>query len=197
MPEDVSENPPAPELPKYRCEPLEKQSPERLESVASYATDLAEWKREQRAAELERQRAEEAVDETAIETNGEWTWAYAAIDLDSKSLLGVNLFERRGTDLATEFLRQLTEKHDLSATEFLVDGYGYLTALFRLDLSGHLDYVDRNLIEKWFHPLEMRVDRFHNSWVGSRATVAQWLALFVYYYNFQRPHPSVRRSNAS
>jgi transposase-like protein len=112
---------------------------------------------------------------------------YAAIDLDSKLLLGVDLCERRGTDPATEFLRQLTEKHDLSDTELLVDGYSYLTALFRLDLSGRLDHVDRNLIEKWFHTLKMRVDRFHNSLVGSRTGVDQWLAQFGCYYNFKRP----------
>jgi transposase-like protein len=46
---------------------------------------------------------------------------------------------------------------------FLVDGHSYQTALARLGLSGRLDYVDRNLIEKWFHTLKMRVDRFHNS----------------------------------
>jgi transposase-like protein len=132
-----------------------------------------------------------AVDETAVRINGDLSWVYAAIDLDSKLLLGVDLFDRRGTDPATEFLEQLAEKHDLSNTEFLVDGYGYLTALFRLDLSGHLDYDDRNLIEKWFHTLKMRVDRFHNSWVGSRAAVAQRLAQFVYYYNFQRPHQAL------
>jgi transposase-like protein len=73
---------------------------------------------------------------------------YAAIDLESKLLLGISFSERRGTDPATEFLWQVAEKHDLSDTEFLVDGYGYLTAIFRLDLSGHLDYVDRNLSEK-------------------------------------------------
>jgi transposase-like protein len=132
-----------------------------------------------------------AVDETAVKINGEWSWLYAAIDLDSKLLLGVDLFERRGTDPATEFLQELAEKHDLSNTEFLVDGYGYLTALFRLDLSGHLNYVDRNLIEKWFHTPKMRVDCFHNSWVGSRAAVDQWLAQFAYYYNFQRPHQAL------
>ena len=132
-----------------------------------------------------------AVDETAVKINGEWSWLYAAIDLDSKLLLGVDLFERRGTDPATEFLRQLTEKHDLSDTEFLVDGYGYPTALFRLGLSGHLDYVDRNPIEKWFHILKMRVDRFYTSWVGSRVVVAQNLAQFEYYYNYQRPHQAL------
>ena len=77
-----------------------------------------------------------AVDETAVRINGDLSWVYAAIDLDSKLLLGIDLFDRRGTDPATEFLEQLAEKHDLSNTEFLVDGYGYLTALFRLDLSG-------------------------------------------------------------
>ena len=63
MAEDVPEKPPAPELPKYLCEPLENQSPERLEAVAAYAADLAEWKRRQRQEELERRRAEEEVDE--------------------------------------------------------------------------------------------------------------------------------------
>ena len=88
--------------------------------------------------------------------------------IDSEVLLGVDRSERRGTALATAFLQQLTEKHDLSDTEFLGDGYGYPTVVFRLDLSAHLDYVNRNHIEKWSHTLEMRADRVHNSWVRSR-----------------------------
>lgn len=72
-------------------------------------------------------------------------------------------FHRRGTDPAKEFLEQLTGKHNLSNTEFLVDGYEYLIALFRLDLSSYLDYVHRKLIKKWFHTLKMRIDRFDNS----------------------------------
>jgi transposase-like protein len=110
------------------------------------------------------------------------------IDLGSTVVVGVNLFKWRGTDPATEFLQQLTEKHDLSATAFLVDGDGYLTFLFRLDLSGHLNYVDRNRTETWVHTLEMGVDRFRNSWVGSQAAVAQFLAQFACRYNVQRPH---------
>jgi transposase-like protein len=27
-----------------------------------------------------------------------------------------------------------------------------------------VNYTERNLIEKWFHTLKMRVDPFHNSW---------------------------------
>jgi hypothetical protein len=67
MAEDVPERPPAPELPKYLREPLENQSPERLEAVATYAADLAEWKRQQREEELERRRAEDEVDEEDLE----------------------------------------------------------------------------------------------------------------------------------
>ncbi|WP_435335861.1 hypothetical protein [Haloarchaeobius sp. TZWWS8] len=37
--------PPSPDLPAYVVEPLERQSPERLDEVAAYAQALAEWKR--------------------------------------------------------------------------------------------------------------------------------------------------------
>ncbi len=85
----------------------------------------------------------------------------------------------------------LAEKHDLSETTFLVDGMGYLTALARCELRGHLDYVDRNLIEKWFQTFAMRIDRFHQTWMGSRVSAARWLTAFVYYYNFQRSNQAL------
>jgi len=112
-----------------------------------------------------------AVDETAVKINGEWSWLYAAIDIDTKLLLDVQLFKRHGTDPAAAFLHGVVEKHDCEDTVFLVDQFGYRTALSRLGLSGRVDYADRNLIKKWFHTLKMRVDRFHNSWVGSRLSV--------------------------
>jgi len=58
---------PAPDLPKYLREPLEKQSPRRLEEIASYARELAEWKREQHQRELKRRRADEEVDEEQLD----------------------------------------------------------------------------------------------------------------------------------
>ena len=132
-----------------------------------------------------------AVDETAVQVGTEWYWLYAAIDLDSKLLLGMGLSQRRGTTPAAAFLRQLKQQHDLSDTDFLVDGFGYLTALARTDLSGGLDYIHRNKIEKWFQTLKMRVERFHNTWTGSAASAARWLAAFAYYYNFQRPNQAL------
>jgi putative transposase len=101
------------------------------------------------------------------------------------------LFKHHGTNSAAAFLFGLAEKHDLSDTVFLVEQFGYRTALARLGLNGRVDYTDRNLIEKWFQTLKMRVDRFHNSWVGSRLSVRQWIVMFVHYYNVQRPHQSL------
>jgi putative transposase len=49
---------------------------------------------------------------------------------------------------AAAFLSGLKDRHDLSETKFLVGGYGCLTALARCDLSGDLEYADRNTIEK-------------------------------------------------
>ncbi|AFO57554.1 integrase catalytic subunit [Natrinema sp. J7-2] len=106
-------------------------------------------------------------------------------------ILNVALFGRPGTDPAVAFLHGLTEKHDCSEAVFLVDQYGYRTSLARFGLSGRVKYVKRNLIEKWFHTLKMRVDRFHNSWVGSRASVRKFLAQFMHYYNHQRPHQAL------
>lgn len=103
-----------------------------------------------------------AVDQKQIEVDGQKKWLYAAIDTDSKLLLEVDVFSRRGTDPAAAFLYRLTEKHDIAETEFLVNAGGYLTALARHGLSGHLDYYDRNHIEKWFQTVTMRIDRSHS-----------------------------------
>jgi putative transposase len=83
-----------------------------------------------------------AVDEKQIEGDGETKWLYAAIDTDSKLLLEIDVYSRRGTDPAAAFLHRLTEKHDVSDAEFLVDAAGYLTALARRELSGQIGCVD-------------------------------------------------------
>jgi len=64
----------------------------------------------------------------------------AAVDTESKLLLGIDVFSRRGTDPAAALLHRLIEKHDVADTEFLVDTGGYLTTFTRHELSGRLDY---------------------------------------------------------
>jgi len=56
----------------------------------------------------------------------------------------VGVFSRRGADPAAAFPHHLTEKHDVSDTEFLTDAGGYLTALARFDLYGELNYSEQN-----------------------------------------------------
>ena len=85
-----------------------------------------------------------------------------AIDLDTKLILDVALFDRHGTDSAAAFLHGLREKHDLPDAEFLIDQFDYQTAVSRLGLNGRVDYTDRNLTEKWFHTFKMWIGRFHN-----------------------------------
>lgn len=77
-----------------------------------------------------------AVDETAVQIGTDWQWLCAAIDSDTNVLLGVRLSPRRRTIPAAAFLPELQRQHDLSETTFLVDGFGYLTALARCDLGG-------------------------------------------------------------
>jgi len=119
--------------------------------------------------------------------DGEKNWLYAAIDTESKLLLGIDVHSSRGTDPAAAFLHRPTEKHDVSDTEFLVDAGGYLTAIFRHDLSGQLNYTERNCIEKWFQTVSMRIDRFHSFWWGSQSSARRWLRRFRRHYNHDRP----------
>ena len=132
-----------------------------------------------------------AVDEKQIEVDGEEKWLYAAIDVESKLLLEIDVFGRRGTDPAAAFLHRLTEKHEVADATFLVDAGGYLTALFRHNLSAQLSYSERNYIEKWFQTVAMRIERFHSFWRGSPASAARWLRRFRYHYNRDRPNQAL------
>lgn len=112
-----------------------------------------------------------AVDEKQVQLGEERTsWLYAALDIDSKVVLHARHSGHRGRDPAETFLEELTEKHRVSDAEFLVDGMGYLTALARTDINGHLDYTDRNIVEKLFQTYTMRIEQFHEIWNGSQAS---------------------------
>ena len=156
-------------------------------AVWNWTHDLAESPADPPTAEPSRV----AVDEKQIEVDGEEKWLYAAIDTESKLLLEIDVYSRRGTDPAAAFLHRLTEKHDVSDAEFLVDGGGYLTALFRHGLSGQLDYTERNHIEKWFQTVSIRIDRFHSFWRGSQSSARRWLRRFRHHYNHDRPNQAL------
>jgi transposase-like protein len=113
-----------------------------------------------------------AVDEKRVEVDGETKWLYAAIDTDTKCILDIDVYSRRGTGPAAAFLHRLTEAHELDDAEFLVDGMSYLTALARHNPNSHLDDNGRNYIGKWFQTVIMRIDRFHSIWMRGSASAA-------------------------
>jgi len=156
----------------------------------------AVWYWKETAAEIQSdpptaQPSRVAVDKKQIEVDGEEKWLYAATDTESKLLLEVDVFSRRGIGPAAAFLHRLTEKHNVDDTEFLVDAGGYLTALSRHDLSGHLDYHNRNHIEKGFKTVTIRIDRFPSFWRGSHSSARRWLRRFRHYYNRHRPNQAL------
>jgi transposase-like protein len=91
----------------------------------------------------------------------------------------------------TAFLHRLTEKHDVSDTEFFTDAGGYLATLARLDLRGELNYSERNLVGKWFHTVTMRIGRFHSFW---RRESSQHSALAATVQASLQPRPTEKRS---
>ncbi|EMA48544.1 transposase [Halococcus thailandensis JCM 13552] len=82
-------------------------------------------------------------------------------------------------------------KHRVSDAEFLVDDMGYLTALTKTDLSSHLDYSDRNIVEKLFQTFTMRIGRVHEIWNGSQPSAECWLTAYTYYYNHHRSYQTL------
>jgi putative transposase len=65
---------------------------------------------------------------------------------------------------------------------------GSLTALAQTNLSGDRSYSDRNIVEKLFQTFTMRIDRFHETWNGSQASVERWFTAYTAYYNHYRSH---------
>ena len=68
---------------------------------------------------------------------------------------------------------------------------GYLTALARVDLSGHLDYSERNIVEKLSQTYTMRISRCHETWNGSQLSAERWLTAYTAYYNQHRSHKAL------
>ena len=156
-------------------------------AIHNWCHSFAEYHKQAFTAEPDRI----AVDEKQVQLAEEQKmWLYVAIDVDSKVVLHARLSAHRGRDPAETFLRELKEKHCAEDAEFLVDGMGYLTALARVDLSGHLDYSDRNIVEKLFQTYTMRIGRFHETWNGSQPSAERWLTAYSYYYNSPPESPS-------
>ena len=72
-------------------------------------------------------------------------------------ILDVALFGSNGTDPPAVFLHRLDEKHPLSEDVFIVNQFGYWTAISRLGLSGRVNCIDRNEVRK-YHLLRISIE---------------------------------------
>jgi len=68
---------------------------------------------------------------------------------------------------------------------------GYLTVLARTGFDGELNYTNRNIVEKLFQTIPMRISRFHETCNTSLASADHWLTGFVRCYNQLRSHQSL------
>lgn len=130
-----------------------------------------------------------AVDEKQIEIDGKEKWLYAAIITESKLLLEIGVYSRCGTDPAVVFLYRLTENHDVSDTEFLVDAAIPDRPLLTR-LSGQLNYSET--LHRKLDSDDLDADRsLHSCWRGSQSSAHRWLRQVRHHYNHDWPNKAV------
>jgi transposase-like protein len=119
-----------------------------------------------------------ALDETVIRVNDQQYWLYAAIDTETDKYLHVRLFPTYNSGVASIFLGELKQKHNVEDAEFLVDGAPWFhAALHRHGLRfQHVSHGNRNAIERVFKELKRRTDQFANHFRHAHPdTVESWL----------------------
>ncbi|MEA5385794.1 IS6 family transposase [Haloarculaceae archaeon H-GB11] len=127
-----------------------------------------------------------AVDETVIQLNGQRFWLYAAVDPETNEFLHTKLYATRNAALSQQFLRELTAKHDVENSLFLVDGAPWLhAALHRLSLRfQHVTHGNRNAVERLFKELKRRTEQFATHFCHATADSAEtWLQTFAFAWN--------------
>ncbi|ELY68459.1 hypothetical protein C489_07150 [Natrinema versiforme JCM 10478] len=127
-----------------------------------------------------------AVDETVIRLNDEQYWLYAAVDPESNELLHTQLEPTRTKVIASSFIAELREKHNVDDAVFLVDGDKALNyACQRHDLDFRYErHGNRNSVERVFREIKRRTSSFSNSFSNAYAETAdEWLRSFAFAWN--------------
>ena len=121
-----------------------------------------------------------------IQLNDQRYWLYAAVDPDTNEFLHMRLFPTRTTAPTKMFLQELTEKHDLTDTVFLVDSAPWLKAALH-DLTLRFQTIthgNRNAVERVFKELKRRTKQFSNHFRHAETeTVEKWLQTFAFVWN--------------
>jgi len=132
-----------------------------------------------------------AIDETVIQINDKQFWLYAAVNPRNNHLLHVRLFHSTTTVATEMFLRELSEKHDIENSLFLVDALRRSGLRFRYEKHGN-----RNSAERVFRELKRRTQAFSNCFSNAQPETAEdWLLTFASFHNANRTLPLCRGKN--
>lgn len=113
-----------------------------------------------------------------IRINGQKHWLYAAVEPDTNGIIHCQLFLTTTTALTEWLRRELTQKHNVEDSVFLVDYANYLkAALRRVGLRFQsLNYGNRNSVERVFREVKRRTSSFSNSFSHvDLSTAESWL----------------------
>lgn len=108
-----------------------------------------------------------------------------AVDTDSKLLLIIDVFSRRGTDPAAAFLHRLTRQREVPDTGFTsVLGVPDCPHPSRIEQPAQLQR--EKPYRKWLQTGTMRIDRFPSVWRGSQLSGRRWVPRYREHYNHDR-----------
>lgn len=120
--------------------------------------------------------------------------------MDTRELLAIWVSWRRNVLHAEAFLRRVLETC-VNKPIILVDkGPWYPEALQTLGLEWkHRTFGERNRIERWFRTMKAGTRRFSNNSPVRKMPILKiklFIGLFVLWYNFIRPHQTLKRPPA-
>ena len=135
-----------------------------------------------------RERRALAIDETKVRIGMAWWYLWAAIDLDSKEILAVQLTTTRSHMDTIVFLAKVVRSCSNRPYVYVDGGPWYPWALRRYGFPYEWrTFGPRSAIERWFGLLKRRTKRFHNVFPhrSSERSVREWMEAWVCLYNWE------------
>ena len=136
-----------------------------------------------------------AVDETAIQVNGERRWLYATVDPETNEFPHIRLFLTRTTQLAVLFLRELQQIVPITHAAILVDTTHHLkAALSRLGLRFQMcRHGNRSAVERVSKEVKRRTSSLSNTFSYAQPTMAErLLQAFAVWWNHAQVNTTER-----
>lgn len=144
------------------------------------------------------------VDETTLKVGGENLWFWDIIDEDTRFLIASHLSQTRGTKDAEAVMKRAQDKVDEPPEYIISDKLAaYLDGIERVfgadtwhqQSQGFRGKINTNLVERFHGTLKSRTKVMRG--MSNRDTAKVILAGFLIYYNFFRPHQSLKGKTPS